>query len=78
MSNKMNNEFAEETIQNILKLAKQFEESHSYLLAMQLATSIGILRYIIGEKNYLALDYFRRVFKDAMKVIDEHENKKEK
>jgi len=53
-----------------MKRADEFTSKPTYELAMQLDKDISILRFIIGEDNFLALHYFRRLHEQAIKIID--------
>lgn len=69
----MDREEAEYVMQKIIKSAQAFEEAPSYMLALELDKDLSILRYIIGEQNFLGLHYFRRVHEEAIKFIDAKE-----
>lgn len=74
----MDKEEAERIINQILKEADEFREEPTYMRALQLDKDITILRFIIGEANFLPLDYFRRTHEAAVKYIDEHDKAKER
>lgn len=69
----MNKEDAEQAINKIVKEAQRFEEEPTYTRALELDKDISILRYMIGEDNFLAMHYFRRVHEEAVKFIDKHD-----
>lgn len=66
----MDKEEVESAMQKIIKESQKFEEAPSYMLALELDKDLSILRYIIGEQNFLGLHYFRRVHEEAIKFID--------
>ena len=71
----MDKEEAEYMMQKIVKASQAFEEAPTYLRALELDKDLSILRYLIGEDNFLTLHYFRRVHEEAIKFIDEKEKK---
>ena len=66
----MDKEEAERIINQILKEVDAFREEPTYIRALQLDKDITILRYIIGEANFLPLHYFRAAHEEAVKYID--------
>ena len=72
----MDKEYVESCINKIVKLAGEFEDNPSYQLAMELDKDISIVRFIIGESNFLTLHYFRRIHEAAVKLIDAHDKAK--
>ena len=74
----MDKETVEEAINKIVREAQDFQENPTYLLALELDKDISILRYMIGEENFLTMHYFRMVHEQAVKLIDEHIKQQEK
>lgn len=74
----MTNEEIESAMQKIIHEAQMFQEAPSNDVALELDKDISILRFLIGEDNFIALHYFRRMHEDAIKWLDEHYWHKEK
>lgn len=72
----MDKEEIEFAMQKIVKESQTFEEAPSYSLALELDKDLSILRYIIGEQNFLGLHYFRRIHEEAIKFIDAEQKKR--
>ena len=68
----MDKEEIESAINKIVRESEDFIESPTYLKALELDKDISILRYIIGEQNFLAMHYFRMVHEKAVELIDKH------
>ena len=69
----MDKEEIESAINKIVRESEDFMDSPTYLKALELDRDISILRYIIGEQNFLALHYFRMVHEKAIRFIDNHD-----
>lgn len=74
----MDKEDIENSINKIVADAQRFEEEPTYMRALELDKDISILRYMIGEDNFLAMHYFRRVHEEAVKFIDKHDKERNK
>lgn len=68
----MDKEEIETTMQNILKQIADFNDSPTYDKAVSLDMNISILRFLIGEQNFLPLHYFRHAHEQAIAFIDKH------
>lgn len=69
----MDKEDIETAINKIVSKCSEFRDNPTYELAMDLDKDITILRYIIGESNFLSLHYFRAMHEKVVKLIDEHD-----
>ena len=69
----MDKEDIESAINKIVRESEDFMESPTYLKALELDKDISILRYIIGEQNFLAMHYLRMVHEKAIIFIDKHD-----
>ena len=74
----MDKEEAEDMLNTIIKCSRSFQEDPTYEKALDLDIRISVLRYLIGEENFLALHYFRRMHEQAVKFIDEHDSEEDK
>lgn len=74
----MDKEEIDNIMQKLLKLIESFNEEKTYDKALHLDQSITILRFIIGEQNFMPLHYFRAAHEDAVKYIDEYRNARDK
>lgn len=72
----MDKEDIEKAMQKILHESEEFRECPTYQLALELDKDISILRYMIGEDNFLTMHYFRRMHEDAIKYMDEQDKVK--
>lgn len=66
----MDKEEIESIMQKTLKMIEVFRELPTYENALLLDVNISILRFLIGEQNFLPLHHFRRAHEDAIKLID--------
>ena len=73
MSIKMDKEDIESAINKIVRESEDFMESPTYLKALELDKDISILRYMVGEQNFMALHYFMMVHEKAIRLIDKHD-----
>ena len=69
----MDKEDIDSAINKIVRESEDFMESPTYLKALELDRDISILRYIVGEQNFMALHYFRMVHEKAIIFIDKHD-----
>lgn len=69
----MDKEDIETAINKIVSKCSEFRDNPTYDLALDLDKDITILRYIIGESNFLSLHYFRAMHEKVVKLIDEHD-----
>lgn len=74
----MDKDDIEQAMQKITHEAQQFKEESTNELALELDKDISIIRFIIGEENFLSLHYFRRIHEDAIKWLDANYWKQEK
>lgn len=74
----MDKEEIESFMQKILKKSQDFKDSPSYELATDIDKDISILRFIIGESNFLPLHYFRATHEEVVKYIDACRKSEEK
>lgn len=74
----MDKEEIESAINKIVRESEDFMESPTYLKALELDKDISILRYIIGEQNFLAMHYFRMVHEKVVELIDKHNTAEKK
>ena len=72
----MDKEEIESTMNKILKQIEDFNNEPSYAKALSLDMNITVLRFLIGEQNFLPLHYFRNAHENAIKFIDEYQKKK--
>ena len=72
----MTKEEIEEMMNKIIRESQDFMEEPTYMKALEVDKDISILRYMIGEDNFITLHYFRMVHEKAIKLIDEIEKKK--
>lgn len=72
----MDREEIETMMQRILKECESFYEYKTYDKAVLIDQEISILRFLIGEENFLPLHYFRKAHEEAVKYIDEVANAK--
>lgn len=68
----------EAEMQKILKMVDTFKDTPSYELATDIDKDISILRFIIGESNFLPLHYFRATHEEVVKYIDACRKSEEK
>ena len=69
----LDKEEIEQTLNKIITDGQRLEEEPTYELALSLDAQISVLKFIIGEQNFEAMHYFKRVHDKAIKVIDEHD-----
>ena len=69
----MDKEEIDSAINKIVRESEDFIDSPTYLKALELDKDISILRYMVGEQNFLALHYFRMVHEKAIIFIDKHD-----
>lgn len=74
----MDKEEIEAAMQKIIRESEDFMEAPTYMKALELDKDISILRYLIGEVNFLALHYFRMVHEKAVELIDKHNSSEKK
>lgn len=74
----MDKEEIEAAMQKIIRESEDFMEAPTYMKALELDKDISILRYLIGEANFLALHYFRMVHEKAVELIDKHNSSEKK
>ena len=65
-------------MQKILRQIEDFEDEPDIDKAKTLDRDISILRFVIGEQNFLQLHYFRRAHEQAIRYIDEADRAKQK
>ena len=68
----MNKEDIENQMYKILTQIDSFKDEPTYEKAVDIDMNITILRFMIGEQNFLPLHFFRTAHEDAIKFIDEH------
>ena len=66
----MDKEEIDSAINKIVRESEDFMESPTYMKALELDKDISILRYMVGEQNFMALHYFRMVHETAIIFID--------
>ena len=71
----MDKEEIESMMQKILRQIHEFTDEPDYEKAVQLDSDISILRFLIGEQNFLPLHYFRQAHEKVVMFIDEHDKK---
>lgn len=69
----MDKEDIESTMTQILKEIDSFHNEPTYDKAYMLDQKITIFRFIIGEKNFLPLHYFRTAHEEVIKYMDKYE-----
>ena len=69
----MDKEEIDSKINKIVRESEDFMESPTYLKALGLDKDISILRYMVGEQNFMTLHYFRMVHEKAISLIDKHD-----
>ena len=69
----MDKEDIESAINKIVRESEDFMDSPTYLKALELDKDISILRYMVGEYNFMALHYFMMVHEKAIRLIDKHD-----
>ena len=69
----MDKEEIDSAINKIVRESEDFMDSPTYLKALELDKDISILRYMVGEQNFMALHYFRMVHEKAIICIDKHD-----
>ena len=69
----MDKEDIESAINKIVRESEDFMESPTYLKALELDKDISILRYMVGEQNFMAMHYFRMVHEKAIIFIDKQD-----
>lgn len=74
----MEKEEIEAEMQKILKMVDAFKDAPTYELALDIDKEISILRFLIGEANFLPLHYFRNAHEEAIKYIDAYRKSEEK
>lgn len=74
----MDKEEIESMMNKLLKQIQDFKDEPTYEKALAIDMSISILRFVIGEQNFLPLHYFRTAHEEAIKFIDEHNKQKAK
>ena len=70
----MDKEDIESAINKIVRESEDFMESPTYMKALELDKDISILRFMVGEQNFMALHYFRMVHEKAIRLIDKHDS----
>jgi len=66
----MDKEEIEQIMQKIIRMADEFKDYPSTSLASDLDKEISILRFIIGENNFISLHYFRSVHEKVVAYLD--------
>lgn len=66
----MDKEEIETMMQRILKDCESFYEFRTYEKAVHIDQEISVLRFLIGEANFLPLHYFRTAHEEAVRYID--------
>lgn len=66
----MDKETIEDIMQKLLKLIDDFHNEPTLDKAMDIDKSTSVLRFCIGEQNFLPLHYFRAAHEEAVKYID--------
>ena len=74
----MNREDIEETMQKLLKQIEDFNDEPTYEKACMLDMSISILRFMVGEQNFMPLHYFRQAHEDAVAFMDREKKRRAK
>lgn len=74
----MDKETIEDIMQKLLRQIECFNENPDYDKAKMVDQQISVLRFCIGESNFLPLHYFRAAHEAAVKYIDEHDKAKAK
>ena len=69
----MDKEEIESAINKIVHESEDFMDSPTYMKALELDKDISILRYMVGEQNFMAMHYFRMVHEKAIIFIDKHD-----
>ena len=69
----MTKEEIEDTMNKLLRQIQEFNEEPTYDKALRLDMGISVLRFLIGEQNFLPLHYFRSAHENAVKFIDKHD-----
>ena len=70
----MDKEEIDSKINKIVRESEDFMESPTYMKALELDKDISILRYMVGEQNFMAMHYFRMVHEKAIILIDKHDS----
>ena len=66
----MDREAIEDMMQKLLKLIDDFHDEPSLDKAIGIDKQISVLRFCIGEQNFIPLHYFRAAHEDAVRYID--------
>lgn len=66
----MDKETIEEMMQKLMRLIDDFNELPSLDKAKSIDKQISILRFCIGEQNFIPLHYFRAAHEEAVRYID--------
>ena len=74
----MDKEEIETMMQHIVKDCRLFYEAKTYEKAQQIDQEISVLRFLIGESNFLPLHYFRTAHEEVVKYIGEYKKLNEK
>ena len=69
----MDKEDIESAINKIVRESEDFIESPTYMKALEIDKDISILRYMVGEQNFMSLHYFMMVHEKAIRLIDKHD-----
>ena len=66
----MDREAIEEMMQKLMRLIDDFNELPSLDKAKSIDKQTSVLRFCIGEQNFIPLHYFRAAHEEAVKYID--------
>ena len=69
----MDKEDIESKLNKIVRESEDFMESPTYMKALELDKDISILRYMVGDQNFMTLHYFKMVHEKAIRFIDNHD-----
>ena len=74
----MDREAIEDMMTKLLKLVDDFHDEPSLDKAIDIDKQISVLRFCIGEQNFIPLHYFRAAHEDAVRYIDNMNKSKDK
>lgn len=66
----MDKETIEDMMQKLMRLIDDFNELPSIDKAKSIDKQISVLRFCIGEQNFIPLHYFRAAHEEAVRYID--------
>lgn len=66
----MDKEYVEDLMQKLIRCIEDFKQQPDYDKAQSIDQQISVLRFCIGEANFLPLHYFRAAHEEVVRYID--------